>query len=236
MQTTIQTPHGDIDGYLAVPQVEVSGPTPWAGVVVVHDVIGMSDDTRSITDRFATAGYVTIAPNLYSRGGFVRCVRSVFRELVAGTGRAHDDIEAARQHLANRHDCTGRVGVVGFCMGGGFALLAATRSFDASAPYYGELPADLSVLDGACPIVASFGGRDPVPPMKGAADRLTEALREYDVPHDVKEYPEAGHSFANRVVTGPLNALLRVPGLAYHHESSEDAWRRVLAFFATHLG
>lgn len=234
METTITTPDGTIDGYLAVPQPEVAGPAPWPGVVLAHDAAGMSDDIRGIADRFATAGYVALVPNLYARGGFARCVRSVFRELLAGRGRAHDDIDAARVALTERADCTGKVGIGGFCMGGGFALLAATRDFDASAPYYGGLPADMSILDGACPVVASFGARDRLPGMKGAAGRLDAVLTDYGVPHDVKEYPAAGHSFANRLA-GPLNVLLRVGGLAYHHESAEDAWRRVLAFFATHL-
>lgn len=234
MQTTITTQDGTIDGYLAVPQPEVSGAAPWPGVVIAHDALGMSDDVRAIADRFATAGYLAVVPNLYSRGGFARCVRGVFRELMAGKGRAHDDLDAARVALAEREDCTGKVGIAGFCMGGGFALLGATREFDASAPYYGEVPADASVLDGACPVVASFGARDRLPHMKGAAARLDQVLTEYDVPHDVKEYPQAGHSFANRMA-GPLNALLRVGGMSYHHESAEDAWRRVLAFFAAHL-
>jgi carboxymethylenebutenolidase len=235
VDTTITTSDGTIDGYLAVPQPEVSGPPPWPGVVVVHDMLGMSDDVRTIAERFATAGYVAMVPNLYSRGGFARCVRTTFRELLAGSGRAHDDIDAARGALTGRDDCTGKAGIAGFCMGGGFALLAATRDFDASAPYYGQLPADTSILDGACPIVASFGGRDRVPDMKGAAGRLDQVLTGYGVPHDVKEYADAGHSFANRMA-GPLNALLRVGGMAYHHESSEDAWRRVMSFFAEHLG
>jgi carboxymethylenebutenolidase len=232
---TITTPDGLIDGYLAVPQPEVSGTPPWPGVVVVHDATGLSDDTRAITARFATAGYVAAAPDLYTRGGFARCVRTVFRELRAGSGRAHDDVDAARRELAGRADCTGKVGVVGFCMGGGFALLAATRDFDASAPYYGEVPADTDVLDGACPIVASFGERDRLPGMKGVAARLDRTLTEHGVPHDVKEYPGVGHAFANRM-GGPLNTMLKVTGMAYDHESAEDAWRRVLAFFATHLG
>ena len=176
-----------------------------------------------------------MAPNLYARGGFTRCVRTVFRQLLAGTGQAHDDLDAARRHLTDRPDRTGRVGVAGFCMGGGFALLAATRDFDASAPYYGEVPADLSVLDGACPVVASFGGRDKLPGMRGAAARLTTALIAHGVPHDVKEYPDAGHSFANRITTGPFNALLKVTGMHYDHDASEDAWRRVMRFFAQHV-
>jgi carboxymethylenebutenolidase len=234
VETTITTQDGTIGGYLAVPQPEVSGAAPWPAVVVVHDVFGMSDDIRTIADRFATAGYLAVVPDLYARGGFVRCVRTVFRELVAGKGRAHDDLDAARETLTARDDCTGKVGIAGFCLGGGFALLGATRDFDASAPYYGEIPADTSILDGACPVVASFGGRDPAPGMKGAAARLDGVLTERGVPHDVKEYPAAGHSFANRM-GGPLNGLMRVARMAYHHESSEDAWRRVLAFFRTHL-
>jgi carboxymethylenebutenolidase len=235
VHTTITTPDGTIDGYLAVPQPEVSGPAPWPGVVIAHDALGMSDDVRGIAERFATAGYVAVVPNLYARGGFARCVRGVFREMVAGKGRAHDDLDAARTALVERADCTGKVGIAGFCMGGGFALLGATREFDASAPYYGELPADTSILDGACPVVASFGARDKLPNMRGAADRLDTVLTGYEVPHDVKEYARAGHSFANRMA-GPFNALLRVGGMAYHHESAEDAWRRVMTFFATHLG
>jgi len=157
VQLTISTPNGLIDGYLAVPSVEVSGEGPWPGVVVVHDALGFNDDVRQIAGRFATAGYVAIVPNLYARGGALRCIRGVFKALNAGSGPAFDDIEAARRLIAGRGDCTGRIGVVGFCLGGGFALLTAARGFQASAPYYGMLPKDLALLDGACPVVSSFG-------------------------------------------------------------------------------
>lgn len=224
---------GDIPGYLARPQPQVAGDPPWPGVVVVHDALGLSDDIRTIADRFATAGYLAIVPDLYGRGGAMRCVRSVFAQLQAGHGQAHDDIDAARRLLTDRDDCTGKVGVAGFCMGGGFALLAAAREFDASAPYYGFLPADESLLDGACPIVASYGAKDRA--LSGTAAKLDRLLTERGIPHDVKEYPDAGHSFANRIMTGPFNRMARIAGLHYHHESAEDAWRRVLAFFAEHL-
>lgn len=232
--TTAQIPteSGEIAGYLSVPTKAVSGSGPWPGVVLVHDALGLSDDIREVADRFATAGYVAIAPDMYARGGFRRCVRSVFRDLISGHGRAVDDVAAARDFLNGRDDCTGKVGVAGFCMGGGFALLAASRGFDAAAPYYGMLPSDPSVLDGACPIVASFGAKDPG--LKGAATKLEGLLNERDVKHDIKEYPKAGHSFANRI-GGPFNALLQVVGFGYHHESTEDAWRRVLGFFSEHL-
>lgn len=223
---------GTIRGYLATPQEEVSGQPPWPGVVIVHDAVGLSDDAKNITDRFATAGYLALSPDLYSRGGLVRCVKSVFSELAAGKGRAFDDLDAARSLLASRSDCTGRIGVVGFCMGGGFALVGASRGFDASAPYYGPIPTDLSILDGACPIVASYGKKDFT--LRGAAAKLEAELTERGIPHDVKEYPSAGHSFANQF-HGPINVLMRIAGMGYDRESSEDAWRRVLAFFAEHL-
>lgn len=233
MDVRIPAGNGTIGGYLARPQVEVSGQAPWPAVVVVHDAFGVTQDARDITDRFATAGYLALAPDLFSRGGWVRCIRTVFRELLAARGRAFDDIDAARRMLTADPECTGRVGVVGFCMGGGFALAAASAGFEASAPYYGQLPEDLSVLDGACPIVASFGGRDPS--LRGAADTLEAALDERDVPHDVKEYPLAGHGFANELPLGPFNKLARIAGFGYDHESSEDAWRRVQSFFAEQL-
>ncbi|WP_243788760.1 dienelactone hydrolase family protein [Saccharopolyspora gloriosae] len=233
MTATIPSSDGDINGHLAVPYPSISGEPPWPGVVVVHDVFGATEDSKAITDRFAADGFLALAPDLYTRGGFARCVRTVFGQLSKGSGQAFEDVEAARRLLADREDCNGNVGVVGFCMGGGFALLAAPRGFQAAAPYYGQVPADKAVLDGACPVVASFGAKDTT--LKGAAAQLESHLTELNVPHDVKEYPDAGHSFANHLKVGPFKPLLRVAGIGYHHESSEDAWRRVNSFFTEHL-
>jgi carboxymethylenebutenolidase len=231
--TEISTPNGSIPAYLAVPLPDVSGPGPWPGVVVIHDAFGLKDDIRAYTDRFATAGYLAIAPDLYSRGNVIRCIQSAMLDMRRARGRAFDDIDAARVTLADRADCTGKIGVAGFCMGGGFALIGASRGFDASAPYYGQLPSDVSVLDDACPVVASFGGRDPM--LRGAAAKLETALTERTIPHDVKEYPNATHGFANRKSLGPVHVLTKVMGIRYDHESAEDAWQRVLTFFAEHL-
>jgi carboxymethylenebutenolidase len=89
-------------------------------------------------------------------------------------------------------------------------------------------------LAGACPIVGSYGGRDRS--LRGRAARLRQALSELGIPHDVKEYPDAGHSFMNRFNAGPaLSPLLTVLALNHHHPSAEDAWGRILGFFDQYL-
>jgi carboxymethylenebutenolidase len=229
--TAIPVSDTSLRAYVNVPTV---GSGPWPGVVVIHDAFGLTDITRDHADRLAAAGYVAVAPDLYSRGGLVRCVQATFRSLMAGRGRAFDDIQSVRRWVAGRDDTSDKVGVIGFCMGGGFVLATASSGFAAAAPNYGLLPKDLdAVLSQACPIVASFGKRDRG--LQGAAATLERALSEGGIPHDVKEYPEAGHSFLDRFNSGPLAPLMRIGGIGYHHPSAEDAWGRILQFFARHL-
>jgi carboxymethylenebutenolidase len=222
---------GELGGYLALPL----GEGPHAGVIVIQDAFGLSDDIREQADRLAAAGYLAFAPDLYSGRG-IRCVVATMRASRSGSGPAYEDIEAARAFVAAREDCSGRIGIIGFCMGGGFALLCAPGGrFGAASVNYGEVPDDAAErLAGACPVVASYGARDWG--LRGRAERLERALSSAGVAHDVKEYPDAGHSFLNRFNAGPLlTPLLHVGGLGYHHPSAEDAWRRILAFFAEHL-
>lgn len=223
----VQTPQGDIRAALEVPD----GSGPWPGVVVLHDALGLGDDIRGIARRVADAGYLAIAPDLYSRGGAVRCTRTVFGDLIRRRGRTVDDILAARDHLAARPDCTGTIAVAGFCLGGGFALLVSPQGFGAAAPFYPSLPGSFEkVLDDACPIVASFGKRDPI--NIGGEQKLRKGLDARGIEHDVKTYDGVGHSFANRM---PAQPLVRVAGFGYDDDATEDAWQRVFAFFGTHL-
>ena len=225
-------PAGTLPAYLAVP----SGDGPWPGVVVIHDALGMTEDLRSITDRFAGNGYLALAPALYSRGQKLRCIVQTFQSLHRGSGAAIDDLIAAREHLAADGRCTGKVGVVGFCMGGGFCLLLATRGvFDAAAPNYpNPWPKDIDALRRACPVVASYGAKDIM--LRDAASKLEALLSDADVPCDVKEYPDVGHSFMNDFhAPSALQFVERVAGLAYSEPEAEDAWRRILAFFDSHL-
>lgn len=233
MEIIIPSPAGNLKGYLAA---KPAGGGNRPGIVVLHDITGMNDDARVYADRFSTAGYTAVAPDLYSRGKCaIQCIRSVLRQLEAGSGAAFDDIEASRQFLLSQVDSSGKVGVVGFCMGGGFALLAAVKDFDASAPYYPYVNTDrYGALEGACPVVASFGAKDAFLG-SGRAAKLESTLTAYDVPHDVKQYPEVGHSFANRPPTIVYAASTILTGSRYNHDASEDAWQRVVAFFDQHL-
>jgi carboxymethylenebutenolidase len=204
-------------------------------MVVIHDAWGMSKDLRRITDRFAANGYLALAPALYQRGQKLKCVVSTLKSLQRGSGPAVDDLIAARDYLAGDDRCTGKVGVVGFCMGGGFALLVAPRGvFDAAAPNYGVWPNDVDALNRSCPMVASYGAKDRMLP--GAAAKLEKILDDAGVPHDVKEYPNVAHSFMNQFSTpSVLQFVEQIAGLAYSEPEAEDAWQRILAFFGKHL-
>lgn len=219
-------------GYLVRPE----GPGPWPGVVLIHEIFGLDDVMRRHAERLARAGYLTLAVDLYSAGGTARCVISTMRSLFRGTGLAFRDIETGRAWLRDRTDCTSKVGVLGFCMGGGFALASAASGFDAAAVNYGQLPKNLEeILAGACPIVGSYGARDRT--LRDTAAKLEDALRVAGVAHDIEEYHDAGHAFMNDAPVGPrpLRPLLKIAGMGPEPTAASDAWRRIEEFFDTHL-
>ena len=224
---------GDLAAYRAPP----AGDGPWPALVLVHEIFGLDDEMRRHADRLAGMGYLVLAPDLLSRGRRIACLARTMTSLRKGHGPAFDDLESARETLLADPACTGAVGVIGFCLGGGFALVLAGRpGWDAVAANYGALPSDLAALDGACPVVASYGGRDGY--LRGAAATLDAALTERGVEHDVKEYPAAGHAFLNEADHSPWYAA-PMTRLVMHvgpePESAKDAWGRIEAFLGRHL-
>jgi len=227
---------GVMPAYLAMPTFNARLP----GIVVIHDAGGFTQDVRNQADWLAAAGFLALALNLYYRGGLAFCVRTLFHDLIVRTGPtftdiARADIESARSWLSMQPGCNGRTGIIGFCMGGAFALLlACDHGFSASSVNYGgKLPADLDgLLATACPIVASYGAKDRW--NQGVADELERALERAGIAHDVKEYPDAGHSFMNNHQS-PFFKALRFAGIAYDEPATLDARRRIAAFFHIHL-
>jgi carboxymethylenebutenolidase len=155
-----------------------------------------------------------------------------------GTGRPYRQLADVRQWLFGRPDVDAtRVGVAGFCIGAGLALLYAESAGDLAvvAPFYAPVTPEIERgVARLCPTVASYGGRDRIFGAMGA--RLDAALTQAGIEHDVKTYPSAGHSFMSR--HGGISGWLapRTPLHArYDPAAADDAWRRVLAFFDKHL-
>lgn len=226
---------GSLEAELFLPQS--AGPYP--GVLVLHESFGLNDDLRRIAARFAEEGYAALVPNLFSHGSRIVCLSRVMTDMVRGAvDREIADILAARAALAERADIDAdRIAVAGFCLGGGFALIAATKpGFRAAAVNYGDVPKDRSKLDGACPVVASFGGRDRLFG-RNMAERLEAHLTALGVPHDIQTYPDAGHSFFS-TYDGWQAWLARLPSpMAVGHDASAsaDGWQRMLSFFEEHV-
>jgi carboxymethylenebutenolidase len=222
MQTRDIT-HGELrgGGYLAVPD----GPGPHPGVVVIHEAYGLNKNIKDIGRRLADAGYVALAVDLFGGRNRVVCMTRFMTGMLAGSPNRYGvgDLKDALTVLSAMPEVDPkRVGAIGFCMGGGFAIAwACTDSrLRAIAPFYGSNPRPLDAARRMCPVVGSYPEKDF---SAGSGRALDKALAGFGIERDIKIYPGARHSFFNDT------------GRAYDKAAAEDSWQRVITFFGEHL-
>ncbi len=208
--------------------------TKRAAVIAIHDIFGLTDDIRRIASRLADAGYPAVVPDLYDNGSIKPlCVTKTLLAHESGKGLAFEQLEAVRQWLLIEPELdVQQVGVMGFCMGGRFALLyGAQAPLAVVAPFYGMVPPKAEDLQGICPVVGGWGEKDMVMGKHGKL--LNKHLDKLGVEHDVKSYPDAGHSYMNNHDTFIFRELGDYSPLRskYNEAAAEDSWERVFAFF-----
>jgi carboxymethylenebutenolidase len=223
-RATVPSPQGNgqIRGYFAQPANQ-SGKLP--GIIVVHENRGLNPYIEDVARRLATENFMAFAPDgLTSVGGYPGDDEKggeLFRQV--DRDKMLEDFVAAANWMKARPDCTGRLGVVGFCFGGGVANTLATRvpEIAAAVPFYGSPPpaGDIPKIKGA--VLVHHGELDT---------RLAATWADYDkaltaagVPHEGYIYPQANHGFHND--TTPR----------YDEAAAKLAWQRTVAWFNKYL-
>ena len=214
---------GDASGYLALP----SGGGKHPAIVVIQEWWGLNDWVKQQADRFALHGYVALAPDLYR--GKVATDPGTAHELMRGMpeDRAMADLKAAFRYLSARKDVDAKkIAVIGWCMGGGYALnlAIAEPKLAAAVINYGHLVTDPATIRSIRPpILGNFGGLDQgIPPADVHA--FSDALAKDGKKSDIKIYDDAGHAFMN-----PNNKE------GYVQKDADDAWQRIDAFLAKEI-
>jgi carboxymethylenebutenolidase len=209
-----------LQGYLARPD----GAGPFPALVVIHEAFGLNDDIRAIARRFAQAGYVALAVDLFSGRSQVMCMFRLFAGMMRNSTDHGGirDLQGALGWLGTQPGVdTRRLGAVGYCLGGSLAigLACADQRVKAIAPYYAMNPRPIDAVARACPVVGSYPERDFT---TKAGQVLDAELGKHGIPHDIKIYPGAKHSFFNG-------------GRNHNEAAAQDSWARVLAFFGEHI-
>ena len=223
--STISVPRangkGEMDSFLAKPE----GAGPFPGVIVIHEIFGLNDNIREISRQFAEQGYTALGVDLFSNRNRMICMMQIVHGMLIRPlhNSMLDDLKSAIAVLQKQPNVdANRIGAVGFCMGGAYALqLAITdKGMKAASVFYGANPKPLEAVAEACPIIGSYPDKDFT---TKAAQELEVSLTKYNVPHDIKIYDNTQHSFYNRQ---------RTP---FEVDASKDAWQRMLSFFEKHL-
>lgn len=215
-----------IGSYLTRPKGEERRPA----VVVIHQWNGIDDQIKDVGRRLAKAGYVALVPDLLSRLGGTSSFQTTDAAIAAGQKLGDDaitqDLAASVNYLRGRNFVRAdKIGVIGFCWGGGKALMFTTRSKDlaASVIYYGDNPRNLEdVKNITAPVLGQYGGADER--ITSGVPKLEEAMKKYGKSFEYKIYPGAPHAF--NTDTSPRS---------YREEAAKEAWTSTLEFFRKHL-
>jgi carboxymethylenebutenolidase len=220
-QTVNYVPGDDATkGYLAMP----NGTGPFPALIIIHEWNGLVDRVRQVADAFASQGYLTLAADLYQgrTGSGPEENRRLSSEARGNMPAVIANLNAAQRFLRQRADVTGKVGVMGWCFGGGVALSYALGGahHEATAMFYGSLvtdPAELRKLDH--PLYGTFAGQDQgIPPER--VKEFKAALDSLGIQNDVHIYDPVGHGFWLYVDQDP----------ATREAPARDAWRRLMQF------
>jgi carboxymethylenebutenolidase len=222
-QVTYKSGDENVNGYLYQP----NGKGPFPALVVIHEWWGLNDWVKGEASKFADQGYVTLAIDLYR--GKVATTPEEAHEIMRGVpeDRANSDLLAAVAYLHSLKDVNPKkIGVVGWCMGGGYAfdLAVLDPHLAAAAINYGHLATEPATLEKIhAPILGLFGGQDRgiTPDM---VNQFAEQMKKLGKNVEVKIYPDAGHAFENPNNKG-----------GYRPDDAADAWKRMTAFFAKYL-
>ena len=213
---------GKVRGYLALP-ANRSGRLP--GVLVVHENRGLNPHIEDIARRIALEGYVAFAPDALTTLGGYPGEEDKARELFAKLDqqKAREDFVAAVAYVEKRPECTGKVGVVGFCYGGGIANLLATRfpELAAAVPFYGNQPPAEEVAKIKAPLLIHYAEKDDR--INAGIPAFEAALKASHVRYEMFTYPGTQHGFNND--TTPR----------YDKAAAALAWQRTMDFFKKNL-
>ena len=207
--------------YLALPD----GPAPYPGVVVIHEASGLNDNIRDICRRFAAEGYAALGVDLFEGRNRAACMARMFIGGMAGNLNYYGvpALKAALGRVAGHPEVdANRIGAIGFCLGGSIVLTWACTDgrLGAIAPFYGAAPKPREAIRRLCPVVGSWPRKDFTTKAAGVLEACVTAA---GIPHDLKVYPGAKHSFFNDQWRN------------HHAAAAADSWQRVLAFFAEHV-
>lgn len=204
----------------------------WPGVIVLHEVFGLQPDIIAVGERFNARGWAVIVPSYLEVGTKLGCLFRIGRELRAGRpGPITNNLAAIARHFGSRPDVNSeRVAVIGFCMGGGLALLLGTireARVAAVSASYADVPAEEALMTSA-PVVASYGNLDAK--FGPLADVLRSRLQNCRIANDVKSYDSAGHAFMTNGHHPIATVIMASFHAGYVDAAAQDAWERVFAW------